>query len=58
MKIQLVFAPPKSGGSFAEMSEGVMPPLGILSVAAYVRDRMPGLELLVVQIRARIPRRA
>ena len=47
MKIQLVFAPPKSGGSFAEMSEGVMPPLGILSVAAYVRDRMPGLELRV-----------
>ncbi len=47
MKIHLVFSPPQNPGTLAEMSEGVMPPLGILYLASYVRERIPGLEIKI-----------
>ena len=47
MKVRLVFAPPESPGNLAEMSEGVMPPLGILSLAATLRDKIPDLDIKV-----------
>jgi radical SAM superfamily enzyme YgiQ (UPF0313 family) len=41
MKVQLAFAPALSQSSFAVLAESMWPPLGVLYLAAYLRDKMP-----------------
>jgi len=45
MKIQFVFATPNNMPKYAELGEKVSPPLGILYLAAYLREKISGLEL-------------
>lgn len=48
MKIQFVFAAPKKMPKLGELGEQVSPPLGILYLAAYLRDKIKGLELRAI----------
>ncbi|MFH1849755.1 MAG: radical SAM protein [archaeon] len=41
MKIQFVFAPPVKEPLAGQLSEGIWPPMGILYLAGYIRDRVP-----------------
>ena len=45
VKVQLVYAPTRVPGRFAELHEGLTPPLGILSLAAYLRAKIPDLDI-------------
>lgn len=45
MKIQLVFAPPEKMPKLGELSEGRIPPLGIMYLASYLRSKVEGVEL-------------
>ncbi|MBL8028105.1 MAG: cobalamin-dependent protein [Fibrobacteres bacterium] len=47
LRIHLVLVPPVIKGKFAELGEGLTPPLGILSIASYLRARMNGVEIKV-----------
>jgi anaerobic magnesium-protoporphyrin IX monomethyl ester cyclase len=48
VRIQLVYAPPLIHHSrFAELNEGQLPPLGLLYIASYLRNKIPGIELKV-----------
>lgn len=47
MKIQFIFAPPVKRPLAGQLSEGIWPPLGILYLAAYIREKRPGTELKV-----------
>lgn len=48
MKIQFVLAPPEKKLRLGEMYEHISPPLGILYLAAYLREHIAGLELRAV----------
>ncbi len=48
MKIQFIFAAPRKMPKFGEMGEKVSPPLGILYLAAYLRTKIPDLEISAV----------
>jgi radical SAM superfamily enzyme YgiQ (UPF0313 family) len=48
LRIQLVSAPAKKKDSWAELSEGMGPPLGLLYIAAYLRDHVPDVDIRVV----------
>ncbi|MFH1444875.1 MAG: radical SAM protein [Nanoarchaeota archaeon] len=48
MKIQFVFASPIEMPKFGEMGEQVSPPLGILYLAGYLRDKIKGIELSAI----------
>ncbi|MFA5146879.1 MAG: radical SAM protein [Candidatus Omnitrophota bacterium] len=47
MKVQLIFAPPKERTKLSDIVEKVYPPLGVLYIAAYLREKMPHLKLRV-----------
>ena len=47
MKIHLILAPPIKKPRLEELSEGRIPPLGILYLAAYLREKIPGLQIKV-----------
>lgn len=48
LKVQLVSAPPKVKARLAELSEGMCPPMGILYIASYIKDKIPGIEVNVL----------
>ena len=48
MKIQFVFAAPREMPKFGEMGERVSPPLGILYLAGYLKDKIKDLEIRVI----------
>src|SRR3989344_2198768 len=48
MKIQFVFAAPREMPKFWEMGELVSPPLGILYLAGYLRDKIKDLEIRAI----------
>lgn len=48
MKIQFVFAPSKVVPRLGEMGEKICPPMGILYLAGYIREKIPGLEIEVI----------
>lgn len=48
MKIQFVFAPPREMPKYGEMGEQVSPPLGILYLAGYLREKIKGLDLRAI----------
>ncbi|MDO9543279.1 MAG: radical SAM protein [Kiritimatiellia bacterium] len=48
MKIQFVFAVPKVMPKLGEMSEKVAPPMGILYLAAYLREKIKGLDIRAI----------
>jgi anaerobic magnesium-protoporphyrin IX monomethyl ester cyclase len=45
LKVQFVYAPTRVPARFAELGEGLTPPLGILSLAANLRANIPLLEI-------------
>ena len=47
MKIQLIFAPPSDKVKLSDLVENMYPPLGILYLAAYLRKKLPQLELKI-----------
>ncbi|OHB44438.1 MAG: hypothetical protein A2Y13_08550 [Planctomycetes bacterium GWC2_45_44] len=47
MKVQLVFVPPRIMPKYGELGEGISPPLGILSIASYLRKKLPGVEVKI-----------
>ena len=47
MKVQLIFAPPRDRAKMSDLVEKVYPPFGILYIAAYLREKMPGLKIEV-----------
>jgi magnesium-protoporphyrin IX monomethyl ester (oxidative) cyclase len=47
LRVHLVLVPPTTKGKFAELGEGLTPPLGILSIAAYLRARFTDVEIRV-----------
>lgn len=48
MKIQFVLAPPRRLPRLGELYEHISPPLGILYLAAYLREHVSGLELRAI----------
>ncbi len=48
MKIQLVFAPPSVPARYGELGERISPPLGILYLAGYLRQRMKDIDISVI----------
>lgn len=48
MKVQLVFVPPTQLPKYGELGENITPPLGILYLAGYLREKMPEVELDVI----------
>ncbi len=48
MKVQLVFSPSTLGSKYEALGEKMWPPMGILYIAAYLREKMPDIELSVV----------
>ncbi len=47
-KVLIAFAPPLSEHRLGELGEEIGPPLGVLSLASYLRDRSPSLDVRVV----------
>jgi len=47
MKVQLAFAPALSQSSFEVLAESMWPPLGVLYLAAFLRDKMPEIAIKV-----------
>jgi radical SAM superfamily enzyme YgiQ (UPF0313 family) len=47
-KIQLIFGPPKIPARLGELGEKINPPLGILYLAAYLRDKVCNIEIDIV----------
>ncbi len=45
MRIQLIFAPPLTGSAFAVLAENMWPPMGIMSLAAYLREDLDDVEI-------------
>ena len=48
LKVQLVSAPPLVRAQFAEFSEGMSPPMGVLYIASYLQNKMPEVEINVL----------
>jgi anaerobic magnesium-protoporphyrin IX monomethyl ester cyclase len=48
MKVQFVFAAPTKMPRFGEMGEKVSPPLGMLYLAAYLREKVSGLDIRAI----------
>jgi radical SAM superfamily enzyme YgiQ (UPF0313 family) len=48
MKLQLIFAPPQKKTRFGELNEQVAPPLGVLYLAAYIREHLKGIQINIV----------
>lgn len=48
MKILLVFAPAVVKPKLGELSEGRYPPLGLLYLASYLKEKLPGVEVRVI----------
>ena len=47
LRVHLVFAPPVTMPRFGELSEGRIPPLGIMYIAAYLRERIGSVEIKI-----------
>lgn len=47
MKVQLIFAPPFKRYRFGELSEQVSAPLGLLYIAAFLRERIKDIEIKI-----------
>jgi len=47
MKVQLVFAPALAESSLEALAESMCPPLGVLYLAAYLRSKMPEVQIKV-----------
>lgn len=47
LRVHLVFAPPVTMPRFGELSEGLIPPLGIMYIAAYLRERVDNVEIKI-----------
>lgn len=47
MKIQFIFAPPRKMPKYGELGEGINPPLGILYIASYLREKLPDIEIKI-----------
>jgi anaerobic magnesium-protoporphyrin IX monomethyl ester cyclase len=47
MKVQFVFAPPRNKDKLADLIGDVYPPLGILYLAGYLREKLPSIEIKV-----------
>ncbi|MDI6740605.1 MAG: cobalamin-dependent protein, partial [Candidatus Edwardsbacteria bacterium] len=47
MKVQLIFAPPENPPKLGELGEQISPPLGILYLAGYLRQKMPTVKINV-----------
>jgi anaerobic magnesium-protoporphyrin IX monomethyl ester cyclase len=45
LKVQFIYAPTRVPARFAELGEGLTPPLGILSLAAHLRAHIPSLDI-------------
>jgi radical SAM superfamily enzyme YgiQ (UPF0313 family) len=48
MRVQLIFGPPLSPPRLGELGEKINPPLGVLYLAAYLREHIKGIEIDVV----------
>lgn len=48
LKIQFVLAPPKIEAKLAELGERIGPPMGILYIASYLKQKIPGIEINVL----------
>ena len=48
MRIQLIFAPPVVQSTYEVLGENIWPPLGILYLAGYVREKYPQAEINIV----------
>jgi anaerobic magnesium-protoporphyrin IX monomethyl ester cyclase len=47
MKVQLIFVPPENPPKLGELGEQISPPLGILYLAGYLRQKMPQVQINV-----------
>jgi len=47
MKIHFMFAPPSRKSRLSELSEGRIPPLGLLYLASYLRKKLEGIQMKV-----------